>query len=359
MVNSIFPLGLLVQIVGLPGTCKSALIYEILRWFHEFENTGMGVLIENETKMSQVLINSIFNYSAKGLIFDETYSLEEWQAKIQYYIRRFRERMDGTKSEPGPGRIYPVGLALDSLMSKSALEIQEKGEKEGHFGRNFAIEAGSIKTFMQSVPPKLADMPMTFLYTNHLKPQTNQKTGHKDDHAPGGYAVEFQGTLILKTTVVKRKISTAHFVGRGIDIKVIKNSIGETDRSFQTRLLWWNESYNNEAGQECRRQRTSWDWGWSTVKFLSELTGDVKARVSEIVDLHIGQTGDATCNVWSKALDIKQGQPFSWTRAGEMIQNDPDMLARLRLALDINVGTIFNPGEDYREQQKRLKKGLP
>src|SRR5690349_9951518 len=68
LANSVIPLSQMIQIVGLPGSCKSALVYEIFRWFNLYG--GISILVENETKFSLDLLNSILEFDAKHTLVD-------------------------------------------------------------------------------------------------------------------------------------------------------------------------------------------------------------------------------------------------------------------------------------------------
>ena len=113
--NDVFPLSSLIQIAGKWGSCKSTLAYEIFRWFYEFG--GRSVLLDTESKYSPELCHNVMRSGDddSAMIYNRCESLEDWQTRIQWYVDQFKSVMEGTSSDPGPGRVFPVVLGVDSI----------------------------------------------------------------------------------------------------------------------------------------------------------------------------------------------------------------------------------------------------
>ena len=126
MTLSAFPLGLVLQLIGEPGTLKSSLLFEIFRWFRLAG--GGAYLYEHESKVSLKLLNSVMDepHGGLGAVLEPCESVEDWQERLMAWTKRLQKQFMGTKAEPGPGRCIPIVSGVDSLMGKLSEESQSK-----------------------------------------------------------------------------------------------------------------------------------------------------------------------------------------------------------------------------------------
>jgi len=358
--QDVFPLGLIYQIVGLAGSLKSSLIYEIMRWFR---NAGGGSHLEEvETKFSPELMRSIVGYAEDetNVIVDRCDSVEDWQRKLLYNIDQQKELLtweDKANKIPGPGRTVPICFAVDSVSGKLSMETQEKVNDQGFHGRSFPIEAMSITGFMKTVPQMIDGWPFALVLNNHLKMGKDDQ-GHDVRRITGGAGLNFQESFELETKVRKSKIECSEWEGIQIGIRCTKNSFGPTHRRIDARMLWWEEM-NEETGDY--DQITRWDWHWSTVQLLTGenmLSAMIRARLKEAgVHVDAPKKADVENLAWSKNLGMKKEDAVPWSELGAMIAKDTVLLNTIRQCLGIKRRPLLQG--DYLQQLEGLREQLP
>jgi hypothetical protein len=168
-----------------------------------------------------------------------------------------------------------------------------------------------------------------------VNPDTNQEERNK----PGGKLVGYQESLELQLSRPSTKdIRTPHFEGHLVDISNHASSIGPGGRMCRTRLLW--TYYRDAQGQ--RRQRTVWDWDWSTVWLLHRIMED--AKFSPQVRRHLREAGfhlkvvesGTTDNAaYSTTLGMRADQAVTWRELGRRIRNNAAVMKMLRDCLVI------------------------
>ena len=362
--NSCFPLELMTQIVGTEGTCKSALVAEIGRWFSA--QSGYLALIENESKMSQDWYDSIIGYPDEtgdiGYMLRRTHSVDNWQTVIQHEVDRAKalmEKGDKASKTPPLGKTFPVVVALDSIMGKLTEESQKKIETDGFAGRGFAIEALSITRFLKAFPQKFHNWPFAFVAVNHLKPQKAEGGFHTERNKAGGRHISFQESFEIEMSRDKgSKIRLVESDGKALDrggIRLIisckKNSFGETDRPpVHVSVLWkymWHEP------TQTQRQYTKWDWPSATIDILSSHTeGSRGAKIKEVVDVNKLTAG----KYWSSTMGVSKESPVTKNELGQMIEADSKIVSELRNLLAIKNRQLFKSGDDYDAILDKVKK---
>ncbi len=356
--QDVFPLSVIVMLVGKWRTCKSALLYEIFRWFDKCN--GGSILNEAETKFSPDLCQSIMGYEdgEVPIILNRCKSLDDWQRYLTFYLKEQKKAMIGTVENPGPGRTIPVCFAVDSIMGKSAEEQNDKISKSGAAGRAFPIEALMITQYLRAIAHEFDNWPFSLVLINHLKTAISAETGESVRRKAGGDFASFQESFELETSCWKQKIDTAHFDGIGIRITCEKNSFGQTGRKIKTRMLWWDEQHGEDAYGPVYRQKTVWDWDWSTINFLDDISPKSKQRLKEVgFDLDTrSPAADMDCLARCRAVGMGKDDYLSFQEVGAMIRNNEDVCNRIRTALSIKRRAVMDG--DYLDMLDVLKKGL-
>lgn len=346
------PLSTWISLVGEPGSLKSTLGYDFMRMFRDMK--GMSALIEGEDKFSPGWFEALLKYQMDRILFLQCDSIEELQTMILDVLREFRLIMDGRgKENPGPGRVIPSCVFIDSLSAKGAEERQKKIEQEGHATRNFAIEAGMLTEFLKSLMRLYRFLPLVMIGTLHLKPRKDDM-GNNVWHTPGGEMVRFNETFRIRVKK-DRKLAWKGTKGRMISLSTLKNASGEDDLRVVTRLLWKYKEYEIPGARvQGKRQIAMWDWGWATTNLINSLTTDPKSHFGDelrkAMHLSILASGEATNKAWSKTLGVTKDKPVSWAQMGKLIQADTGLMNELRRALNIYPIPMFDQRVDYRDQ---------
>jgi hypothetical protein len=359
-----FPLGLVMQLVAKHGTGKSALLAEFARWFDDAG--GLTSINENETKFSPEWYESIMGSEAfERMQLNRCDSVESWQDHLTYDIHgpnSFKKDFEGTKAAPGPGRTVPVLFGVDSIMGKMSRQSQDNIRKEGSAGRSHPIEAQFITKYMRTVPQWLDGWPFAIVLVNHLKIKRDEVTGQDEREKGGGALVNFQESFELELRKSgPKKIETEDYEGFQVEISCEKNSFGPTHRKIKTRVLWWEEC-DEESGEW--RQKTIWDWDWSTTQLLYSIIDGGKNNVRlrrclKDADFHMAFSSPTAegATAWSRTLGVPQGDPLLWNEMGALIRTTPEVRDMLRKALRIKRRPLLEG--NYLDQLGKMAEDLP
>lgn len=349
--NDVWPLSSLIQIAGKWGSCKSTLAYEIFRWFYEFG--GRSILLDTESKYNPELARNVMRSGSDGnaMLYNRCESLEDWQSRMQWYVDEFKRLMEGTASDPGPGRVFPVCIGLDSVKAATSVREQEKVRKAGHADLGYATEANFNGKFLTNWKKNIDYFPFSVILVNHLK-EKQDDMGNTREYTPGGDLISFLETIELRTSVWSRKISNSQFEGIGIRISCAKNSLAPTHRSIRSRFLWWSEL--NEETQELESYHT-WDWNWSTVDLLHQVDTKLKGPEKSMLKA-LGwklNTKSPSADVGAMAnvpmLGMGKDDWLPWQEVGQMIHENEEVMNLLRKGLGIKRRRAMSLGEDYGE----------
>lgn len=345
--SDVFPLSRVWQLAGEEGSCKSAMLYEIMRWHMIYG--GGGCLAETENKDAPMLRHSILEYNAHWIsrcAYAGCDTVEQWQDYLTVNINNFRAMLD---LAGGPGRTVPVCFGIDSLTAVDSQKEIDKTMKEGHASRGYATIAMLISRYMrQGVAKNLRGFPFSLVGTNHLKPSTDER-GLPKDHVPGGKAVPFMATFMY---AMKRlaDIDLSEYGGVRVNIKLAKNSVGVSRKAIQADMLWWQEL---APDGRTTRQRHVWDWHTATIDMFAafEVTEGKKTLFKELMKICDLRLQRKTKTVWSRTLGIPESAPVPYRVAGQLLETRLDLLLPMYPLLGINAHTKFQPGLDYRQME--------
>lgn len=333
LANNIFPVNSLVMLAGSWGCCKSALSYEIFRWFHE--QNGMITHIDTEDKFDADFACDIMQVPRQSNPFmsNRAKSIELMQDMLTFYIGEAKKVLKGTKEEPGPGNSVPCCFCIDSLAGASSEEVQEKILKEGHAGRSHPVGVLKNTTYLTGIKPMFENWPFTLLVVNHLKEKTDDM-GNTRQYTLGGQSYNFHESFELRNSVFKQSFKNTEWEGIGIRIQCAKNSFGPTGRVIKTRFLWWCED-DPETGEP--RDRFMWDWNWSLITLLHELDGMAKQRlIARGVRVEVRSAkAELECLANVRALGMGKDEYLPFQQVGQMIQDDEEVSKLIREALNI------------------------
>ena len=353
--NNVFPVGRMIQLVGMEKSNKSSLAFEIARWFTE--SMGMAYLFENETKFSSDLAQSIYGWT------DETgievmghwpcETLEDWQQKVQNAtmgIKLLMTKGDKERKIKPLGRTLPVLMLLDSIAGGVAEEKQTKITKRGFASRDYSIEALLNQDFLKKYRSDLVGWPFAFLVVNHLKKQKAEGGQYIERKKPGGKHLGFAESIELEMAKIKalRYVDdrpgamTMDIRGNRIKIECQKSSIGEEDRELTVNFMWW---YDKSEITGRPRQYSRWQWEEAVVDLLASQEGSRKQKVTDIVDLRVAKEG----RLWSKRLGVSKKAPLPRKDIGMLIEQDPKIISQLQDLFAIKQRTIFQPGDDFKK----------
>ena len=331
--NDIFPLSSVMMLAGSWGSCKSALAYEFFRWFYEM--SGIAVHIDTEDKFDADFACDIMRvpHDETPIISNRANSAEQMQKMLTHYVTQLQKTLIGTKDNPGPGKIIPSVLAIDSLAGAASEENQEKIMKNGMAGRSHPVEALINTGYLKGIKKQFENWPFTLLIVNHLKSKTDDM-GNTRNYTLGGEAFNFHESFEIQNSVWKSKFKNNQFSGIGVRMHCAKNSFGPTGHRIKTRFLWWIED-DAETGEP--RDVFLWDWNWSLCTLLHEIEGIEKSRLKSR-DLLIkckSPTADIDCLANFRAVGMGKDEYLPFQEVGQLIQDNDEVSDRIRDALNV------------------------
>lgn len=361
--STVFPLSRVIQFAGPFGSCKSALLYELMRWHMVYG--GGGALAECENKDAVLMRHGIMQYNPmwlRRITYGEANALEEWQSFLTANLIQFKTALD---MPGGPGRTIPICMGIDSVTAVDTRGEIAKTAEAGHAQLGFATQANLITRFMrQGVVGHLRGYPFTIAGTNHLKIKMEQPKGAPGmapaTKTPGGEAVNFMATFLVEMARVK-DIATADYEGIRVSMKMAKNSIGPSRRKIEACMLWWWEPDPDKP--ENHRQAFAWDWDTATVELLQSFWApdSKKKTLGKALQEITGIVKDTVSTSHSRVLGITE--PVENRVVGAALERRLDLLEKIYPLLGINKYSVFQPGMDYRsmleDSQKRVAEAAP
>ena len=364
---NIFPLSRFTQLRGEFSAGKSALLTEIMRWFHVYG--GGAIMIDTENKGSPTMLAGIFGHNQQYMSrtrVETAASVEEWQKKYMGFCQAIHKQIDAANS---PDRVIPICIGIDSI---SAVEVDRRVEKvadEGHAAAGHPYLARNLSDFMRTaLVPTLRHYPIALVATNHLKEEINSMGfGPPKKYAPGGASLDYYPTLILDMSKASAKNITGRYEGQSVRIVATKNNLGAPGRKIVVNLLWYNEivEAKDANGNDTykNQQFHFWDWHTASIRLLVELqTGEGKPMpgmdpklpglIKQVCDLEYkhGTKNSDTPLVYSTALGITKQQAVSEVEASMILEENKKVLGMLHGLLGVNDYTICDPARRYREQ---------
>jgi len=346
--TDVLVLSKIVEMAGPTGSCKSALLFHLMREF--LEQGCLAVLVESENKFNPAFFSSILGpYADSATVIDGCTTLEKYQSAILDVVKAYKtahtargkELADWEKSNKKdkgerPSPMPPLLLGLDSL-TVSSEESMKSIDTDGHASRQFPAEALFNSRFFATLPDKLEELPITFIYTNH-RMQAMQEGGGKfgggertpEARSKGGATPAFYAGLRLffeeAGTVVKPRNNVSR---QTLVNKVIKNSFHQKGTRSMLDMEWTNVV--DEAAADSA-QITEFRWDEALVKYLAPAKGPFDYD-REAVKTFLAVTFHSLTNYSCKG-EINMENATA-RELGEAIEARPDVCWRLAPYLGI------------------------
>lgn len=365
---NIFPLSRFTQLRGEFSAGKSALLLEIMRWFHVYG--GGAILIDTENKGSPTMLAGMLGHNPQHIARTKVTtaaSVEEWQMKYMGFCKAIHAQTDAANA---PERVIPICIGVDSI---SAVEVDRRVEKvadEGHAAAGHPYLARNLSDFMRTaLVPTLRHYPIAFIATNHLKEEINSMGfGPPKKYAPGGASLDYYPTLIIDMQKASSKnVIVGRAEGQAVRLIATKNNLGAPGRRLVVNLMWYNDIVTGKDadGNDTYRnqQYHYWDWHTATIRLLMDLqSADKKPApgtdpklpglVRQVCDLeykHGTKNADVPL-VYSSALGISKSDALPEVEASMLLEENKKVLGVLHGLVGVNEYTVCDPARKYREQ---------
>lgn len=353
--SKVLPLSRMMEIYGNPGAGKSTFLYEIMRWF--VEAGGFVYLGETEQKDAAILRRAVCRWNADAVdqitaSYDATF--EEWTAQLSKALAHYSEIQDKQ------GANFPVLFSIDAVTSVESEKSVKEFADEGNIQIAYAGLALRLSKLLRSLNASYANRPFLLAFVNHVKDKINS-IGYGDNKTlPGGSALYYGCHLILELTFTGSNSSAAYYT-RNIQIRVEKNGIQEKGKRFIVPVRYWTTP--DPLDETRTLQQILYDWDYADIKFLLDEmdsknnSAEKRKALKAIVDLNTTKVG-ASNAIWSEALDIPESDPVSFSEAGNILKNTPEVFKKLQ-GWYINTDSVpFVAGEDYNEILEKAKQDV-
>ena len=166
--------------------------------------------------------------------------------------------------------------------------------------------------------------------------------------------------MILELTFTGSNSSASYFT-RNIQIRVEKNGIQEKGKRFIVPVRYWTTP--DPLDETRTLQQILYDWDYADIKFLLDEmdsknnSAEKRKALKAIVDLNTTKVG-ASNAIWSEALDIPESDPVSFSEAGKILKDTPEVFKKLQ-GWYINTDSVpFVAGEDYNDILEKAKQDV-
>lgn len=368
---NVLPLGVVFELLGEPGSNKSTLAYEMVRWF--YEAGGYGDVFITEGKNSPALASAIIGYPDElgGTAFTcfSSDSMDQWQKGLLLRISELTKQFRNGNSSVGLPKNYapiPAIYVVDSIMGQMLQKSNDNISTDGASGFGYATEAGSLTKYMRVLQVAVASQPMLALLVNHMK--VDQIDAFRTSvRSPGGAQVKFQATYrvqlkkLAKTREVDLERNAAFIRGYTLKMSVVKNSLGEDDREIIVPYRWW---YDDVEAGENTRQRSRFNWDKAIVLALNDFVEQKHGRLPDFAKSSLQAKLDNVVHYRhvkgdlysSKTYDIPANDPVTAEELGAKIQADEGVLQGLRQLYGLKCYERWDVDSNYYEVRRRLVK---
>lgn len=339
---NVMPYPALIEMAGLPGSCKSAFLQYLLGVYAE--SGFSSLMLETEGKMSSTLLESILQDNLdKVTIIPGPLMQEEWQGELlnilKLYRKHFADQLKEYQKTKGKSPLaLPLLIGLDSLGGSPSSDSMAAVDKEGSAGRSYPVEALKNKKYFEQIPTRIRDLPITFIYTNHEKPGMGdgQGFGPKKRESKGGATPDFFCgiRLFFEQASKPQEVSKGVFQ-QNLFIEVGKNSFNQKGTKLML-TMEWEKIVDPETNQEL--QDTRFLWGKALAQYLAPSTPGFKYD-RNAVKKFLTVTRSSDTKFSCKELDLKDVSP---EQMGQVIESRPDIVEKLRPYLGIKNFHIWN-----------------
>jgi len=346
------PLGRTLALAGMFRSNKTALAFEIARWFLYYR--GMGWYMDVEKKDSPDMRSAIMEHDQsllKYICAVQCGTQQQWQSGVNI---AFEQVMDISK---GKFTIPAITIADSVAAAKPMEEVAKfmstsasKGGQSGAGKRSHPSIALLNSDWMQYTVHNVAKGPFMFIPIQHTseKAVDGVPGATKKEHK-GGMEFGFAKTMALELRRLHDLKESACGGAVEIEVACSKNSLGPTGRKFPVKASWW---YVHDPVTGARRQEYVWDWHGASIQLLTSFekidgrkTTTWKA-IKDICDLHV----EAGQHVWSRTLGIPASAPVTFTEAGIMLEYDHrELLPQLYDVLHITRRPLMPLGGDLKD----------
>lgn len=376
--TQVMPLGVMLEANGPPMSCKSMLMYEFGRIASMANGWMESVLTEG--KASETAARSIIGWDDVG----QNSFLMKKANDLNHAMQLIRESMDNIKrvqettnpqTKKPYGDVFPVVVAVDSIMGALARESMDKITKKGEAGRSFPVEALQLTQFIKYLASCIQNEPWLFFLINHRKERPkdpNQPHAPVEFSKPGGKQIQFSDSyeLVLHMMRAWSEVDQSDTGGVEVQYRRIRIDNGKNSAGTDSRHIFvdvcWRAIRNPDDREGGMLQQTLWDWDSATVDLLMDWKDVKKHRlISKASDeysperkmdrfFHIRRvTGD---KYWSKNFGMTAADAVDKREMGKMIQGDPEVRTAIRRAFNIAEGREWIGGTSYSSMLRKVLK---
>ncbi len=331
--SDVYPLGRMGMTIGESDSCKTAYLFEQMRWFLNAQDGG-AVYELNEARDPADLRTSIVGKdqldSGRFKLEGPCESLEHWQRNVTAMLHQF----ENTFKIKG-GCAFPVLIGLDSITGTTNERVIKNIDETGCAQLTFGQDANLLNQYAKYLFQRLYKWPIAFVCTNHIKYGTD-KYNNKIMRIPGGDELRYVSTYITHFQKEGKDIERRGLSGgRKLRMKLMK-SMGD-HRSILVEFVWYHEN-----GQ----QKSIWDWHGATVTMLDECSGDVGKEVKEICSIEDLSAAHRTAKC--PTLGIRKATPYG--EIGKALMEDAKVLRALQDYFGVKRRRVFEDGVPYVDQ---------
>jgi len=339
--ESVLGLGRVICLDGMPGTCKSSLMWELCRIVDKAG--GASCVIDTEQKATENLGQGIVGY-------------DNWH-KIKFVSPETLEEafqiLTGTakllKDSPA-GNTMPLLIGMDSLGGIVTESEADKIDSVGTSARGFAENALLTARYINYITKKISGCPILVVGVRH---ERLVDSGYgKVAEAKGAGEVGFAAFSTYHLAKIKDEDQAARS-GR----KILVHSKKSTDPGTKVPVtMWWNE----EITENLESLRHIW-WDWDTATFELLTTHDnkylPKRKIAAVKDIlgPMSASSGANKGVICKPLGLTTSASPTELCQALYHPDNKQILDHLRAVFSIRVGQEFRYGDSFKDLKQKQR----
>jgi recombination protein RecA len=221
--NGGIAVGRIVSLEGMEGSGKSLICAHMIA--NVQREGGVAIMFDTETALNEQFAESV-GVDLDKLVYVHENCVEEIFEAIEGIVERVR-KSDKSKK---------VLIVVDSVANMSTRnELEGSYAKEG-FGTEKAF---LISKAMRKILPLIATQKIALVFTNQLRYKMNAPAFADPYVAPGGKAIPFSASVILRLAKVgKIKNAAGDVVGVRVKADLKKNRLGPPDRAIELEVYY-------------------------------------------------------------------------------------------------------------------------
>jgi len=338
--ESVLGLGRIICIDGMPGSCKSSIMWELARLMDKAG--GASCIIDTEHKATENLGQGIVGYENFEKI--KFVSPENFEEALQIITGMVKIIEANAKTQ---GKKIPLLMGLDSVTGSVSQAETDGIDKTGSASRGFDGVARLSAKYLKYLSSSISNLPITLVGVRHEKMVDTGYAKVPEPKGTGEWGFHAYNTFHLAKVGDK---DMADLGGRDLAVNLKKG----TDPGMKVPVtMWWKEEIL-EHGESLRH--IWFDWEKSAFCILTDTGGGkIPLRFKNAIKDVLGPMNASAGKVVCKPLGLSTAATPKELHAALYHPDNIKVLDMLRAIFSIRVGQEFRYGDNFDDMKDKQR----